>query len=135
MGEAVQTQNPLDLVGGFEAYQDKIYQEILKRVGSWTIDEIRKFDEYLTKEFPEFLEDSTEEDSNGLEEGLIGLIAKQRPLTHRNLEYLEDPLEFEILSLFREQLEPYIKKAGEYPHLLQSICEESDRIISERKAS
>ncbi len=149
MGETTQTQNPLELVGGFDSYQNRVYQEILKRVSSWTVKEVREYDDYLTKNF---LDSKVE----GLAEGLLGLVVRQRPLTYSNLGYLQEALNFTISGLFREQLEPHLKspnpsgipvpslveengrlhrRTGEYLELILSIVRESDKIISERKVA
>lgn len=149
MTNANQIQSPLRLIGGFDSYQNRIYQEILKKVGKWTLSSIRKYDTIALENFPNFKTD-------GLSEGLLGLIAKQKPLTYQNLEYLQEALNFSITNLFKKELEPHLtspnprgisvpsliiedeglhRRTAEYLGLIMTLSAESDRIISERNAA
>jgi len=140
-------QSVLELVGGFDSYQKRIYQEIIKRVKNWTMAQVVKFDELLEDHYK----------IDGLERGLVGLIETKRPLSSRNIEVLEDPLDFSVIGLFFDELEPYLKyqepkgqlpglveeenrrglncKSAEYADLIYEIELKSDEIIQQRKAA
>jgi len=147
MEETAQLQNPLDLVGGFEAYQNTVYQALMEKVKKMTVEEVLDYDRIIA-DYPE--------KKDGLKDGLLGLIQSQKYLTADNLKFLEPQLGFSSLGLFTEKLEPYLKaknpkgipvpslvieggglhrRTSEYLDLMFKIHEESDRIIAERRAA
>lgn len=143
MAGTTEIKNPLDMVGGFEAYQDQLYSAFLKSAKSMKVEEILEFDEMLMK-----CDHSRKQD--GLNEGVLGLLRFKKYLTSKNLQMLESGFNFYRSTLFREQLEPYLtspnpagtsvpsltieedglhRRTGEYIGLIEALSEASDDII------
>ena len=73
---------------------------IIKAAGTYTVEDIRKFDSEIP---PEWKED-------GLEHGLAGVLfgTSTKPLTSENLEHLEAPFGISRLNMLLPKLEPHL---------------------------
>ncbi len=97
-----ETQSPLSLVGGFDAYQRMMQDAIRAAAKDMKLGDIERIDATL----------SPEDKMDGLEQGLMGILngSCQIPLTDRNLETLESlfPGEFSRMNTMRPHLEPHL---------------------------
>jgi hypothetical protein len=139
-------ENPLDIVGGFEAYQDRIYETIMGKVKSWTVEQLLKYEQHV-------VDRNRSHRKDGLKDGLIGLIQSKRYLTRDNIELLEPGLGFYRSTLFKEKIEKYLtepnptgketpilaiedkglhRRTGEYVSLVHAISEASDEVIANK---
>jgi len=129
-------ENPLSLVGGFQGYQDWLYNKVRRRLAD-NLGKIKAIERRLEAEG---------ELSEGLEEGLIVLLRGQRYLTTKNLTALERHLDFYKdampIKIPRGQTEYWGEKVQEwkedYPGydkldvIYLVLGKESDKIIGTR---
>jgi hypothetical protein len=144
-------QSALEMVGGFDAYQNRLYQAIKQRVGKMKVDDVLQTDRALSEGDPDYF-------GGGLSEGLLGLVLRQRFLTGKNFEDLSQDLSLSIEDLFEEELKPYLsspiaqsaqpvglpsdkkgaretQERGQFIFLYLAMGNESDAIIAARKAA
>jgi len=119
-------QNPLELVGGFDAFQCTMREAIRSVALRKSLQDIEAIDEAL----------SPEDKVDGLEQGLEGLVVGkcQNPLTDRNLEILETLLSYDFtrLGVIKPLLEPHLTQGSPGAPMGLFIDRENPRCMDRR---